>query len=161
MSISLSGKIQEQPLSDILEALRQRKATGTLTVQRGAIEKNIYVKDGQIVYATSTDSHDRLSEILLKAGYLSQENMDHALQLYQKGGRLKKFGAILVENGLVAPKELFGGLKLQVKEIIYSLFLWHDGDYQFEERLPSDVIQLQISFQDLIAEIIRRIKQES
>lgn len=161
MSISLSGKIQEQPLSGILEILRQMKATGTLTVKRAAVTKNIYVRDGQIVFATSTESHDRLGEILVNAGIVSPENMDHALQLYRKGGGLKKIGAVLVENGLVVPKELFNGLKLQVKNIIYSLFLWHDGDYQFEERLPSDIIPLQINFQELITEIIQRIKQES
>ena len=161
MPISLSGKIQEQPLSDILEVLRQMKATGTLTVKKDAVTKNIFVKNGQIVFATSTESRDRLGEILVKAGIVSPENMDYALQLYWKCDGVKKLGAVLVENGLVAPKELFNGLKLQVKNIIYTLFLWHDGDYQFEERWPSDIIQLQINFQELIAEIIQRIKQES
>jgi hypothetical protein len=74
---------------------------------------------------------------------------------------LKKLGAILVENGLVVPKDLFGGLKIQVKGIIYSLFLWNDGKYQFEDRLPTDIIQLQINFQELIAEIIQRIRHDA
>jgi hypothetical protein len=161
MSIPLSGNIHVTPLSDILEQLRQRKATGTLTVRREGIVKSIYTKDGQIVFATSSEPHDRLGEILVKAGKVSQENMDYALKLYKKSVGFKKLGAILVENGLVAPKELFSGLKLQVKDIIFSLFLWHQGDYQFEEQLPPDIIQLQINFQELIAEIIRRIKQES
>ena len=161
MAISLSGNIQDNPLSDILEDLRQRKATGTLTVKRDNVTKSIYVRDGQIVFATSTEVHDRLGEILVKTGKLTQENMDHALELYRKSGGLKKLGAVLVENGLVAPKELFGGLKIQVKDIIYSLFLWHDGGYQFEERLPTDIIQLQINFQELISEIIQRIRQDA
>ena len=66
----------------------------------------------------------------------------------------------MVENGLISSKDLFGGLKAQVKEIIFSLFLMDEANYQFEERFPSDIIQLQINFQDLIAEIIQRIKQE-
>jgi hypothetical protein len=160
MSNPLSGNIHVTPLSDILEQVRQRKATGTLTVRRDGIVKSIYIKDGQIVFATSSEPHDRLGEILVKAGKISQENMDYALKLYNKSAGLKKLGAILVENGLVAPKELFSGLKLQVKDIIFSLFLWRQGDYQFEERLPSDIIQLQINFQELIAEIIQRIRQE-
>jgi hypothetical protein len=161
MSKSLSGNIRENPLSDILEDLRQRKATGTLTVKRNAVSKSIYVRDGQIVFATSMEPLDRLGEILVKTGKISQENMDYAIKLYQKSAGLKKLGAVLVENGLVAPKELFSGLKLQVKDIIYSLFLWPDGDYQFEERLPTDIIQLQINFQELIAEIIQRIKGDA
>ena len=87
--------------------------------------------------------------------------MDHALKLYGKSAGLKKLGAVLVENGLVTPKDLFGSLKVQVKDIIYSLFLWQDGEYRFDERLPADIIQLQINFQELISEIIQRIKHSN
>lgn len=159
MSIPPSGNLRTTPLSDVIEQLRQKKATGGLTVRKGGISKSIYLKSGQIVFATSTEAHDRLGEILVKAGKISQENMDYALQLYKKSAGLKKVGAVLVENGLVTPKELFSGLKIQVKDIIFSLFLWQDAEYQFEDRLPPDIIQLQINFQELIAEIIQRIKQ--
>jgi hypothetical protein len=74
---------------------------------------------------------------------------------------LKRLGAILVEKGFLPPKELFRGLKIQVKEIIFSLFLWRDGEYQFEERLPPDILQLHIDFEELISEIIERIKAEA
>lgn len=161
MSIPLSGTIQVTPLPDILEHLRQTKATGTLTVRGGVVAKSIYLKGGQIVFAASTDSGDRLGETLVRCCNLSRENLDRALALSNKSAGLKKLGAILVENGFLTPKDLFSGLKTQVKEIIYGLFLWNDGDYRFEERLPADVIQLQINIQDLIAEIIERIKRES
>jgi hypothetical protein len=161
MSIPSSGKIQATPLSDILEYLRQGEKTGTLTVRRDNIAKSIYLKGGQIVFATSADPSDRLGECLVKAGKLSREKLEHALQLYNKHAGLKKMGAILVENGLVPPKELFNGLKIQVRDIISSLFLWPDGDYRFEDRLPSDIIQLQINFQELISQIIKRIRHES
>ncbi len=161
MPIPLSGKLKSTPLSDVLEGLRQKKATGTLTVRRDDVAKSIHIKEGQIIFATSTEVRDRLGESLARAGKISRENLEHALQLYKKHAGLKKMGAILVESGLIPPKELFSGLKIQVKDIIFSLFLWPDGDYQFEERLPSDVIQLQINFQELIAEIIARIKKEA
>lgn len=156
-----AGKIQDTPLPDVLEHLRQSKASGTLTVRSKDITKCIYIKGGQIVFATSTGVHDRLGEILVKSGKLSRENLDHALRIYQKGAGIKKLGAILVENGLLNPKDLFNGLKIQVKDIIFSLFLLNEGEFRYEERLPSDMIQLQINFQELIAEIIQRIKQEA
>jgi hypothetical protein len=161
MTNSLSGNIQEKPLSDILEDLRKEKATGTLTVQRGDVTKCICLRSGQIVFATSTDAQDRLSQILVKTGKLTKENMDYAIKLYEKNRGSKKLGAVLVENGFVTPKEMFGGLKIQVKDIIYSIFLWNDGDYKFEKQLPTDIIQLQINFQELITEIIQRIKRDA
>jgi len=161
MSIPLSGTIRSKPLSDILEDLRRRKSTGALTLRSGGVAKCIYVKDGQIVYATSTEQHDRLGEILVKAGKITRENLEHALRISKKSAGLKRLGAILVEKGFLPPKELFRGLKIQVKEIIFSLFLWRDGEYQFEERLPPDILQLHIDFEELISEIIERIKAEA
>jgi uncharacterized protein DUF4388 len=161
MSIPLSGNIKSTPLSDILEDLRRSKSTGTLTLRRGGFVKCIHVKDGQIVFASSTDPRDRIGEALVKAGKVTRENLDYALRLYEKSAGMKKLGAILVENGLVPAKELFIGLKIQVKDIIFSVFLWPEGDYRFEQNLPSGIIQLQINFQELISEIIERIRQEA
>jgi hypothetical protein len=149
------------PLSDILEHLRSRKATGTLTLRKDDVTKNIHIRDGQIIFAMSSDPGDRLGESLVKAGKITQANLEHALELYRKHMGLKKMGAVLVESGLIPPKELFSGLKIQVKDIIFSLFLWRDGEYCFEERLPPNVIQLQINFQELVTEIIARMRRTS
>ncbi len=161
MSIPLTGQIQKIPLPDILQDLRSRKATGTLTLHREDIAKSIHVRDGQIIFAMSNDARDRLGECLVKAGKITQANLDYALTLYRKHMGLKKMGAILVESGLVPPKELFNGLKIQVKDIIFSLFLWREGEYHFKEGLPSDVIQLQININELISEIIARMKRKT
>jgi hypothetical protein len=161
MSSPLSGNIREVPLPVILEDLQQRKSTGALIVRRSGVEKCVYVVDGQIVFATSTDGRDRLGETLVKAGLLTRENLEAALALFHKGAGIKKIGAILVENRFVSPKDLFSGLKMQVKEILYSLFLWDDAEYRFEERMSPDVIRLQFNLRDLLAEIIERIKREA
>lgn len=160
-SIPHSGNIRTYALSDILEDLRHSKATGTLAISNGDMKKSIYFKAGQIVFASSTDEKDRLGEILVKCCRLTRVNLEEALKIYKKNVGLKKLGSILVEKGFVTPKDLFSGLKLQVKDIIYSLFLWQDATYQFDPALPSDVIQLQINIQELIAEIIERIKNEA
>jgi hypothetical protein len=161
MALPFSGNIQEVPLPLILQDLQQGKATGALIVRRSGVEKSIYLKNGQIVFATSTDVHDRLGEMLVKTRLLSREHLEAALKLYQKNAGIKKIGAILVENGFLSPKDLFAGLKTQVKDILYGLFLWNDAEYRFEDRLPPDIIQLQFNLPDLIAEIIDRIKREA
>jgi hypothetical protein len=157
----LHGKIESTPLPDVLEQLRRERATGSLSVRCGEETKAVYFKDGQIVFATSSDVRDRLGETLVRYGKLSREGLERALEQYQKNAGLKKLGAILVEAGLVSPKDLFLSLKSQVKDIIYSLFLRAEGAYQFEERLPPDIIHLPFHFEELIAEIIQRIKQEA
>ena len=125
MSIPRSGNIRVTPLADIFEHLRQTKVTGTLVVSNSGMEKSIYFKAGQIVFAASTDVNDRLGEILVKCCRLSRENLDNALQLYKKSVGLKKLGAILVEHGFVTPKDLFSGkhepLQVIVLKDLYEL----------------------------------------
>lgn len=161
MAVPMSGSTSEVSLSEILQDLYARRATGTLTVKVAAVEKAVHLQGGQIIYATSTDERDRLGEILIKAGKLRREDLNAALDMLKKSGGFKKLGALLVEQGLVSPKDLFAALKAQVKEIIYSLFLLKDAVYRFEETLPRDIIHLQFSMEDIIMEIIQRIKQEA
>ncbi|HUK55423.1 MAG TPA: DUF4388 domain-containing protein [Nitrospiria bacterium] len=154
-----SGNLQNIPLSDLLQNLQSSKVTGTLTLQHDGQEKSIYVKDGNIVSASSNLSGDRLGYILINAGKLRREQMDAALKL--QGATHKKFGAIIVELGFLTPKELFDGLKLQVKEIIYSLFRWEEGHFQFTPgHLPDQAIPLVLNPIELISEIIERLQKE-
>lgn len=149
------------PLPNVLQILQLANVSGMLTVRKDSIEKCVHFKNGQIIFATSNDEQDRLGEMLVKAGLLTRENLEKALTLYGKNAGFKKIGAIMVENGFVSPKNLFAGLKIQVKDIIYSLFLWDDAEFHFKEHLSDDIIQLQINLQELITEIIERIKQDS
>jgi hypothetical protein len=160
MSFQLSGNTRTVPLPAILQVLQTVAVSGMLSVRSNSIEKCIHFKKGQIIFATSTDSRDRLGEVLVKAGFLTQQNLELGLALFKKQAGIKKIGAILVENKYISPKNLYTGLKMQVKEIIYSLFLWSEAEYRFDEVIATDIIELQINLQELIAEIIARIKSE-
>lgn len=159
MALSLSGDLADKPFSDIISVLSLQKATGTLTCGAGTLEKSIYVKSGQIIFATSHDEHDRLGEVMVRSGKISRSQLERSLKLHKKSAGLKKIGAIFVENGFVTPKDLFNGLKLQVRGIIHSLFHLTEGPYRFDERMPADVIPLQINMEELLREVIQQMKQ--
>jgi hypothetical protein len=159
MALSFSGNLIETPFSDVIAVLRQQKATGTLTCGTGTDEKSLYVKNGHIIFATSKDERDRLGEIMVKDDMITRGQLERALKIHQHSAGLKKIGAIFVENGFVSPKDLFNGVKMQVRGIIHSLFLLTDGPYNFEERLPADVIPLQINMEELLREVLQQMKQ--
>jgi hypothetical protein len=159
MALSLSGNLIETPFSDVIAVLRQQKATGTLTCGTGTDEKSLYVKNGHIIFATSKDERDRLGEIMVKNGNITRGQLERALKLHQNSAGLKKIGALFVEQGYVSPKDLFNGLKMQVRGIIHSLFLLTEGSYNFEERLPEDIIPLQINMEEVLRDVIQQMKQ--
>jgi len=156
-NLPTSGDIKEQDLTQILMQLQDQKVTGSLVLRNNEAVKSIHLKEGSIVYASSNLSGDRLGEILLQLGKISPEQFHRSVDLLKETG--KQQGAILVEEGYITAKELFEGLKYQVKEIIYSLFLWEEGQYQFiEEELPKQAIPLQLDMVELISEVISRIQ---
>lgn len=158
MDIPLTGKLQDCSLPKILIAIQREGKTGVLSLERDNLQKRIYFKKGDAIFASSNYEDDRLGEMLLKAGKITIDQYDHSVRLLKSTG--KRQGGILVELGYLSPKDLFWGVKYQVKEIIYSLFLWEDGKYSFiEGNLPTEeVITLRMSIANLIYEGVKRIE---
>ena len=161
MSTSLpsTGTLKENDLVHILESLLANKSTGTLNLQNQTQVKSIYLKDGSIIFASSNLQEDRLGEMLLKSKMINPEQYQISVDLIKNTGRRQ--GTVLVEEGFLNPKELFEGLKFQVKEIFASLFLWDEAQYSFlEGELSRQVIPLQLDIEELISEAVQRVQQE-
>ncbi len=152
MNRALKGNLRDFSLPRILIELNRDRATGTLAVTTPRFTKNIYVRDGSVIFASSTFEDDRLGEMLVKAGKISLEQYDKSVELLKTSK--KRQGAILVDLGYITPKDLFWGVKYQVKEIICSIFQLEDGAYEFNEHAvpPDEVITLKISMNNLIYE---------
>lgn len=155
--LPVSGRLRVQRLPKILTHLQRQKKTGALVVRRNDQHKSIFIKDGDIVFAASKYQDDWLGEVLLKAGKITLAQYEEASEVTRS--TQKRFGAVLVEHGVLTAKDLFWAVTHQVKEIILSLFTWLDGEYEFEEGpLPAqEIITLKMSTANLILDGIRRI----
>ncbi len=155
--IPLAGKLDENNLPRLLSHIHEIKSTGTLALLRDGVNKKLFIKNGDIIFASSTYEGDRLGEILLKTGKITLSQFDAASKVVIQTG--KRMGGVLVELGHLKPKDLFWGVKYQVQEIVASLFDWTDGDYEFTAgELPaSEVITLHMSTANLILQGIKRI----
>ena len=155
--IPLRGNLQDVSLPKILVWLNRKRQTGTLSVSTDVFTKRLYIINGEVIYASSNYQDDRLGEMLLKAGKINLQQYEHSVEVLKRTG--KKQGAILVELGYIAPKDLFWGVKYQVREIIYSLFQLEKGLYEFSQgELPEDdIITLKMSLGELIYEGVKRI----
>jgi len=103
----LKGQLGELPLPEILQHLRLSAATGILTLVSGGARKALYVKGGQVVFASSNLPNDRLGEILLREGKITIEEYETSIKAISKG---KRQGRVLVEMGALTPKDLWEGV---------------------------------------------------
>jgi hypothetical protein len=157
---SIRGSLSETGFPAVVRPIVRHRKTGVLRCTRGPILRTVYVSDGRLIFATSTDPDDRLGEILLAKGIISYRVYDDSVRALRAG---KRQGTILVEGGAISSRDLIEGVTDQVRNIINSLVAWEDGEYEFTEGdLPSrEVITLRISTGDLLMEGIRRVQRWS
>ena len=122
------GNLDEFPLPAVLRPLLQGKKTGPLRNTRGKVTKTLYLSDGRLIFATSTDPDDRLGEMLLRKGLISYRSLEESVRAIKAG---KRQGTLLVESGAIRSKDLVDGVTEQVQEIIYSVFQWDEGAFEF------------------------------
>jgi hypothetical protein len=158
--LTIKGDLQESSLPDLLRSLSTNNETGVLTLSRGGHDKSIHLRDGRIVFATSTDPDDRLGETLLRYGKIGLAEYLESAKHIRPG---KRQGAVLVELGYLSPEDLVNAVQEQVEEIIYSLFGWTMGKYKLllQELDTQDLVTLILSTEKLIYEGVRRIERWS
>jgi curved DNA-binding protein CbpA len=154
---SISGFLKHYPLADIFLDLHRSEKDGIIEIKNGFISKKIYMKNGDMVFATSNKEEDRLGEVLLKTGRITADQYYQSVDIIKKTG--KRLGAALVELGYIKPEDLIQAVRHQVEEIVLSLFQWEDGNFIFKEGplLSDEVITLKLSAANLIYRGIKRI----
>src|SRR5512137_1477111 len=163
MPVATAGDIKQMTIPWLFQGLRTQSKTGTaffeyIQDQTGQkVEKKVYFKNGDIVFAASSLAEDRLGDVMLRDGRLTQAQFDASTEIIKKTG--KKQGAVLVELGFIKPQDLVAAVKDQVKRIILTLFPLRMGSYRFDEApLPmADIIPLQMSAGNLILEGITNL----
>jgi hypothetical protein len=155
-----AGSLEPAGAAAVLRALVRAQRTGLLRLTHGRVTKTIYVSEGRLIFATSTDPEDRLGEQLLRKGLITYRAYEESVRGIEAGRRQ---GSVLVERGDIRARELVSGVAEQVQEIIFSVFRWEDGAYEFREGpLPSrEVIVLSLSSAELVLEGIRRVSSWS
>lgn len=143
------------PVPEILASVEKWKVPGVLTVEGDPYTKKIFLDDGKIIFATSTDPDERLGEFLLHKGRISQAQYDESVVRLKRGeGRQ---GKILVDMGVLTPKALFETVTEQITAVVISLFNWEQGKVSFEigDYKRDEMIKIAIPLRKAILEGVK------
>jgi hypothetical protein len=131
--MALTGTLRDFGIADILQLIGQQGKTGILHLKNKEKSVHVHFVDGNVVKAESAtrSRKDLLGSLMVRAGVLSQEQLERALEIQKQ--TLRRLGDILVDEKLVT-RELFREMyQLQTTETLYRLFHWKDGTYEFEQ----------------------------
>lgn len=163
--MAIEGSLRELAIQDVLQLLDLARKTGVLTVRSEVRndEAEIHFDQGQIVGVTQRWSLRRLGQQLLRAGKLTERELERGLEL-QRETPSKPLGQILMEMGSVTETELRRQLVFQLEESIYDLMGWDEGSFRFEEgegARPGRGLEIRVRVDSLLMEGARRIDEWS
>jgi hypothetical protein len=155
--LTIKGQVDTSSVPELVRSIVGSGETGVLTFRSGEVTKSLYVQNGRVVFAASTDPDERLGEHLLVRGKISARQYLEASKMIRPGRRL---GAILVEMQAIEPEELVPAVEGHVKDILMDLFTWTTGEYEFiiKEMDANSLVVLNMSTENLILEGVRRAK---
>ena len=159
--MGFQGNLKSLSFPDLLQLLTMGKKTGTLKVSHKEKLKEIYFKQGRIIYAKSSTPEDMLENILLKKGKITREELAKSKQVQQITG--KGLPSTLVYLNLMPKEEVSELVRSQVEEIVFSLFSWDEGDFSFDDgKLPdTDYMVMALNTMNILMEGTRRIDEWS
>jgi hypothetical protein len=151
----LTADIRAFSLVGVLQLVHESTKSGFLFFEDRDHAKSVYLNRGEVVFAASNQTVDRLGECLLRNGVITPEQFREARCSYSPPER---FGKILVERRFLTPRQLWDGVKLQVEEIVRSLFSYGAGTVLLWEGevWPDNVVRLSLPTGRLISEGLKR-----
>jgi hypothetical protein len=153
------GNLAETTLPEMLYTINRFRVPGVIWAASGEgqkVVKRVFIRDGYVVHASSTDRNDSLGVYLRRTGRITLEQFERVTRA--RAATTKRFGVLLVEERLLSPQEAFAAIREQIEGIIWSLFYWNEGEvtYGAGEFEQEDMVQIQLSLREVILEGIKR-----
>lgn len=148
--------LSETALPEMLYAVERFQVPGVIEARRDGVTKRVYVREGYVVHASSTDRKDSLGAYLQRTGKITAEQFHVTMEA--RSGTKKRYGELLIEEGLISPVEIHEAIRKQVESIVWSLFYWLEGTVRFEIgkfQTPTDV-RILLPMRQVILEGIKR-----
>lgn len=149
---SLSSLSVEDVFAHVLSGMR----TGQLIVQQGALRRTLFFREAQAIFATSTERHERLGQVVVRLGLITPEQLTRALTQVTPTCRI---GQVLTRAGFVSEANLYSAMTYLVREVLLGMFEMAEGSFLFlEGRLPEagDVVRLPERTRELVLQGLKR-----
>jgi len=154
----LKGTLDDFTLSDIFRLTALAKKTGRLEVERRNGSGRVYFRDGDVYYAESTKSKERLGRKLTRSGWLTDRQLNRAVVEQEQTGR--RLGEILVGHGAVDDDQVEWAVRSQIEDGVFDLLRWDLGAFVWEPDVEIEVeVPLTVTVENLIIEASRRLDE--
>ena len=138
-----------------LRRLGREKRTGVFRTTADTTRREVMLEQGAIIGALSTAVDERLGDIMVRRGRITQQQLDNASKLMRTGTR--RLGDALVDLRIVARAEVNGFVRTQLAEIASKFLTEPVRRLEFRhEATLGRVTENPVPIADVIIEAARR-----
>ena len=162
--MAIEGPLRELGIHDVFQLLDLSRKTGSLRVT-SALRDNegvVYFESGRVISASIRTNPHPLGAMLVRAGKISEGDLERARMAQSHRTDRKRLGELLVEAGCLTWRELERQVRLQIEVVVFELMSWQEGFFSFVEGEASDAATdavARISTESLLMEGARRIDE--
>jgi tetratricopeptide (TPR) repeat protein len=158
--LAVQGELWQGLLPGLLRDLYVGRRTGHLALSLGEERRTVRFRHGHILSADTNVREDRMGEVLVRHGLLSQADLKRATGFVLRDN--KRLGVVLLELGLLDQAGLEDALALHVREVLSKIFSWSQGSYEFNEESENEAepqdVTLRLSTGELILQAARSVQ---
>jgi Domain of unknown function (DUF4388) len=150
--------LAETSIAEVFWTIYRHKVPGLIEMRREGVEKRIYINDGAVIHAGSSDRTDRLGAFLYRIGKVTRQELADTMQERESTG--KRHGQVLIEKGIMAPQDLYDAIRQQMESIVWSVFSWQSGDLSFKIGEFNDpmMIRIHLPMRQVILRGIKKVQ---
>lgn len=134
--MGFQGSLDSVNLGDILQTLAMNRQTGTLVVQHDDINRHVWFFQGEIALGDglAKDGSPNLLAILQRKGLLTPAQIKEVTDRLSRTGQPLR--ELILASGFVAVPDLDEVCAWALEEMIYEIFEWSAGTFQFIDGDP-------------------------
>lgn len=164
--MAIEGPLKELGLHDVFQLLDLSRKTGVMRITSHLRnnEGMVAFDSGAIVYAEIKSNPHRIGDMLVRAGKVTEGDLERARAIQEREGPRQRLGQILVSIGALSARDLDSQVEFHVAEVVFELLSWQEGFFSFAEGtlagVPADAM-VKIRTESLLMEGARRIDEWS
>ncbi len=160
--MALKGTLKDFALPDIFQLIGMQRKTGLLTLESERETVTVVFEKGMVVLADSSVRRldDLLGSVLVRQGKLKKQTLDEVLAKQKVS--MQRLGYILTNQGYIDSDALKEALSEQVQQIVFHVFRWKAGQYDFDPTATVDYDRQHVTpvgTDHILMEGIRRVDE--
>ena len=151
---ALKGDLSVITIENLMQLMSHAALSGELRLVSPDNSACFIIRKGALIFGHLQSNSPKIGERLVQANYITTENLQECLRLYQEQSSKQRLGKILVDKNFISDSHLEEVIKEQVKDIFFKVLYWKKGAFSFcvNESLPEEDILLDERIDHLLIE---------